>query len=171
MSTNSSVARRWTKSLKPTSVTMTILAAGLILGIVAIAVLPAVTRSAAVVTENEYSVPPRIEASTAAAERGTDFDFLDHELMIAGGYGLRPATAAKKGTDFDFLDHELMRAGAYGLRPAAAADRGTDFDFLDHELVFAGGYGLRLAAAAERGADFYFLDHELMVAGGYTLAP
>ena len=144
MSTNSSVARRWTKSLKPTSVTMTILAAGLILGIVAIAVLPAVTRSAAVVTENEYSVPPGIGASTAAAERGADFEFLDHELMVAGGYGLRPATAAK---------------------------RGTDFDFLDHELVLAGGYGLRLAAAAERGADFYFLDHELMVAGGYTLAP
>ena len=117
MSTNSSVARRWTKSFKPTSVAMTILAAGLILGIVAIAVLPAVTRSAAVVTENEYSVPPGIGASTAAAERGADFEFLDHELRVAGGYGLGSAAAAERGADFYFLDHELLVAGGYTLAP------------------------------------------------------
>jgi len=69
---------------------MTILAAGLALNIVAIAVLPAATPSAAVVTENENNVPSRIEASSAAAARGADFDFMDHELLVAGGYALVP---------------------------------------------------------------------------------
>ena len=76
----------------------------------------------------------------AGAERGADFDFLDHELMVAGGYGL--AAAAEREADSYFLDHELMYAGGYALRPAARVERGADFDFIDRELKYAGGYGL-----------------------------
>ena len=56
-------------------------------------------------------------------------------------------------TSFDFLDHELMSAGGYALRPAVPVARGADFDFLDHELMFAGGYALRPAAAPEMAAE------------------
>ncbi|MGD9002021.1 MAG: hypothetical protein PVF04_05085, partial [Anaerolineae bacterium] len=54
----------------------------------------------------------------AAAEKGAEFSFVDHELRYAGGYGLRPAAAVEKGADFDFLDHELRYAGGYAVVPA-----------------------------------------------------
>ncbi|MBN1247838.1 MAG: hypothetical protein JXC32_09280 [Anaerolineae bacterium] len=80
-------------------------------------------------------------ANAAALIRGADFDFVDHELRYAGGYGLGPAPAAARGAAFDFLDHELRYAGGYGLVPEPRVERGADFDFLDHELRYAGGYG------------------------------
>lgn len=82
------------------------------------------------------------------AVRGAGFDFADHELRYAGGYGLRPASAVLRGADFDFVDHEFRYAGSYGLR-VSAAPRGVDFDFLDHELRYAGGYGL-IPVASDR---------------------
>ena len=41
--------------------------------------------------------------------------------MYAGGYALRPAAGAERGADFDFVDHELMYAGSYTL--AATAEK------------------------------------------------
>jgi hypothetical protein len=37
--------------------------------------------------------------------------------LYAGGYSL--VAAAERGTDFDFLDHELRYAGGYGLAATA----------------------------------------------------
>jgi hypothetical protein len=167
MLADSPVVKRWLEPYKPFVIAVAILAVGLILGIVVIALPPAETQSAAVVAGNEGRVQRGLGAGAAIAERGADF-FLDHELMYAGGYALRPAAAVGRGADFDFLDHELRVAGGYAL--VAAAERGTGFDFLDHELMYAGGYALRPAAGAERGADFDFLDHELRYAGSYALA-
>ena len=161
MSADSPVVKRWLEPYKPFVIAMAILAVGLILGIVVIALPPAETQSAAVVAGNEGSVQRGLDTGAAIAERGADF-FLDHELMVAGGYAL--VAAAEWEAGFNFLDHELMYAGGYALRPAATVGRGADFDFLDHELRVAGGYAL--AAAAERGTGFGFLDHELRYAGG-----
>jgi len=139
------------------------LAVGLVLSIL-ITRPSAVTGSLAAVSQYENS-------SVDIASRDADFDFVDHELRYAGGYGLQPASAAARSASFDFLDHELRYAGGYGLHPAATTARGAEFDFLDHELRVAGGYGLRAVAVGARGADFDFLDHELRYAGGYALAP
>jgi hypothetical protein len=139
MLADSPVVKRWLELYKPSVVGMTILAVGLILGIVVIALAPA-TQSAAVVAGNEDSVQRDMDAGAAVAERGADFDFLDHELMVAGGYAL--AAAAERDAGFSFLDHELKYAGGYALRPAATVGRGADFYFLDHELRSAGGYAL-----------------------------
>ena len=148
MLADSPVVKRWLELYKPSVVAVTILAVGLILGVVVVALAPAETQSATVV-----------------AERGADFSFLDHELKYAGGYALRPAAGVERGADFDFIDRELKVAGGYGL--VAVAERETGFDFLDRELACAGGYSL---VAAEREAGFSFLDHELKYAGGYGLA-
>jgi len=165
MLTDSPVVKRWLEPYKPSVIAMAILAVGLILGIVVIALPPAETQSAVVVAGNEDSVQRGLDAGAAIVERGADFYFLDHELMVAGGYVL--AAAAERGTGFDFLDHEMMYAGGYALRPAPGAERGADFDFVDHELRCAGSYAL--VAAAERGTGFDFLDHELKYAGSYAL--
>jgi hypothetical protein len=62
MSANSPVVKRWFKRFL---VAMTILAVGLILGILVITLPPAETQSAAVVTENEDSLQRSIDASAA----------------------------------------------------------------------------------------------------------
>ena len=167
MLADSPVVKRWLEPYKPSVIGVAILAVGLILGIVVIALPSAETQSAAVVARNEGNVQRGLDAGAAIAERGADF-FLDHELMVAGGYALVAATEREAG--FSFLDHEMKYAGGYALRPAATVGRGADFDFLDHELRVAGGYALRPAAEVERGADFDFLDHELRYAGSYALA-
>jgi hypothetical protein len=96
--------------------------------------------------------PAGTESTTAAAEpegspadvaaRRADFDFVDHELRYAGGYGLRLSTVGARGEAFDFADHELRYGGGYGLRLSTVGARGAAFDFADHELRYAGGYGL-----------------------------
>jgi hypothetical protein len=110
MSANSPVVKRW---FKRSLVAMTILAVGLIVGILVITPPSAETQSVVFVTENEDSIE-------RAAERGADFDFVDHELRFAGGYAL--AAPAERGAGFDFMDHELRFAGGYAL--AAPAERG-----------------------------------------------
>jgi hypothetical protein len=124
MSANSPVFKRW---FKRSLIAVTILAVGLIVGILVITPPSAETQSAAVVTE---------------VERDTGFDFLDHELRFAGGYAL--VAPAERGADFDFVDHELRFAGGYAL--VAPAERDAGFDFVDHEMRFAGGYGLTAAS-------------------------
>ena len=98
MSANSPIVKRW---FKRSLVAVGILAVGLIVGSFVVTPPPAETESAAVVTENEDSLQRGIDASAAryaamaeyyalvaAAERGVDFDFVDHELRFAGGYAL-----------------------------------------------------------------------------------
>jgi hypothetical protein len=87
------------------------------------------TQSAAVVTENEDSVQRGIDASAAQYSAMAEYD--------------AAAAPAERGADFDFVDHELRFAGGYAL--AAPAERGAGFDFVDHELRFAGGYALTAA--------------------------
>jgi hypothetical protein len=142
MLADSPVVKRWLELYKPSVVGMTILAVGLILGIVVIA-LASATQSAAVVAGDEDSVQRDMDSGAAIAERGADFDFLDHELVVAGGYALRPAATVERGADLDFMDHELRYAGGYGL---VAAERDAGFSFLDHELRYAGGYALAATA-------------------------
>jgi hypothetical protein len=62
MSANSPVVKRWFKRFL---VAMTILAVGLIVGILVVTPPPAETQSAAVVTENEDSIQRGIDASAA----------------------------------------------------------------------------------------------------------
>jgi hypothetical protein len=84
-----------------------------------------------------FTLPPAASQSVAVG-REAGFDFLDHELAYAGGYGL--VAAGERAVGFAFLDRELAYAGGYGL--VAAGERAAGFDFLDHELRYAGGYGL-----------------------------
>ena len=136
-----------TKAVVTVALTLAFLAVTFL--IFAFAEEPCITCRANVAYAARYSAIAEYYATATA--RAMDFGFLDHELMYAGGYGLRPAAAAARGADFDFLDHELTSAGGYGLRPIATVERGADFDFLDHELMFAGDYAL-CATATTGGA-------------------
>ena len=102
MSANSPVFKRW---FKRSLIAVTILAVGLIVGILVITPPSAETQSAAVVTE---------------VERDTGFDFLDHELRFAGGYAL--VAPAERDAGFDFVDHELRFAG--GVTPWSLQRKG-----------------------------------------------
>jgi hypothetical protein len=127
MSANSPVVKRWFKRFL---VATGILAVGLILGILVITPPSAETQSAAVVTENEDSLQRGIDASAAQYSAMAEYD--------------AAAAPAERGADFDFVDHELRFAGGYAL--VAPAERGAGFDFVDHELRFAGGYALTAAS-------------------------
>lgn len=131
-------------------------------------ILALVIARPAAVTGSEAAVAERPDSAAAVTARGADFDFLDHELRVAGGYGIVPVSAVPRGEAFDFLDHELKYAGGYELRPVSAALRGADFDFLDHELRYL---VVPPVIIAPRGEAFDFLDHELRYAGGYGLVP
>ena len=65
-------------------------------------------------------------AAAATVERGAECNFVDHELMYAGGYSPIPGFMVERGADFDFVDHELMYAGGYTLRPGTMVKVGTD---------------------------------------------
>ena len=108
MSANSTVVSRW---FERPLIAVGILAVGLIVGVLVITLPSVGTRSVAVVRENENIMKRSIDAS-----RGAGFDFADHELRVAGGYGL--VAAEERGAGFDFMDHELRHAGGYTLAAA-----------------------------------------------------
>ena len=165
------------KNLVSNSATKAVVTTALVLGFLAVTLVPASAAEPCFRCNEAYSARYTALAeyydAPAAVERDAAFDFVDHELMYAGGYGLLPGVTAERDAAFDFVDHELMYAGGYDLLPGVAAESGASCDFVEveHEMMYAGGYAVRPGIMPERGADFDFVDHELMYAGGYGLRP
>ncbi|MDH7475004.1 MAG: hypothetical protein QHJ74_13525 [Anaerolineae bacterium] len=118
MSANSLVIKQW---LKPVVVAMTILAVGLIVGILVSTIPTAETQPAAIVTENEDSLQRSIDADaaryTAMAEyyaaknesiqRGIDADAARYTAMGAF-YAAKEETSVQRGIDADAARYTAM---------------------------------------------------------------
>lgn len=136
---------------RPFVVDLTLLMLAVVLSVAAFSVSAANPQLVAAGGLEGTCLPLGADVRGLIAPRGAAFDFLDHELAYAGGYGLRPVPNVLRGEEaFYFSDHELAYAGGYELRPFALVARGEAFDFLDHELAHAGAYGLCAAALASR---------------------
>mgnify|MGYP006299222193 CR=1 FL=1 len=100
--------------------------------------------------EKKDCLPLGTEADVEISSRGASFEFVDHEMARAGGYGLRPVSRVMRGPGFDLLDHQMAHAGSYDLVPLPGIVAGPGFEFLDHEMAYAGGYSLCAVALAAR---------------------
>jgi hypothetical protein len=88
---------------------LSILTAGLVLGILIASFLSVESGLAAGAVADEPCLSCPLEAN--AEEREADFYFLDHELAFFGRKASASIAEKERGADFYFLDHELAFFG------------------------------------------------------------